>query len=50
MLPISLGSEKVVLHVAEELDLHDVDFLYRDARNLGPGLVRISIVIKNCIK
>lgn len=45
--PFSLGGEQVVADVAEELDLHDVDLLHRDARDLGPRLIGVGVIVQN---
>lgn len=49
-LPLRLGRVKVVLHVAQELHLHDMNFLHGDSRHLRPRLVRVSVVVENCRK
>jgi len=47
--PVINIREKVVLHVAEEFDLHNVDFGNVDARHLSPGLVRICVVVQEFV-
>ena len=47
-VPFLLGDEQVVSNIAEKLDLHDMDLLDRDARNLSPRLIRVGIIVKNC--
>ena len=49
-LPLALGHQQAIAHVAEKFHLHDVDLLDRDTRDLGPRLVSIGIVIENCNK
>ena len=47
--PVINIREKVVLHVAEEFDLHDVDFGDVDTRYLSPGFVRICVVVQEFV-
>jgi hypothetical protein len=47
--PRLFGCEKVVSHVAEKLDLHDVNFFNLDTRDFGPCLVGIGIVVEEFI-
>ena len=47
LLPVLFRRVEVVLHVAEKFDLHHMNLLDRDTRYLGPGLIRVSVVIKN---
>ena len=47
--PVINIREKVVLHVAEEFDLHDVNFGNVDARYLSPGFVRICVVVQEFV-
>jgi hypothetical protein len=47
--PVVNIREKVVLHVAEEFNLHDVDFSNVDSRHLSPGFVRISVVVQEFV-
>lgn len=49
LLPLLGRCQQAVSHVAEELDLHDVDLGDRYAGHFGPGLVRVRIIIQNCI-
>jgi hypothetical protein len=44
--PFFLGAEQVITDVAEELDLHDVDLLHCDTRDLGPCLIGVSVIVK----
>jgi hypothetical protein len=44
--PFLLGGEQVVANVAEELDLHNVDLLNCDARDLGPRLIGVSVIVE----
>jgi hypothetical protein len=44
--PFLLRREQVVANVAEELDLHDVDLLYCDARDLGPRLIGVGVIVE----
>jgi hypothetical protein len=46
--PLFAGCVETISHVAQELDLHDVNLADSNAGNLGPCLVRIGIVIENC--
>lgn len=45
--PFRFGHVEVISHVAEKLDLHDVNFRDGDARYLSPGLVGVGVVIQN---
>lgn len=45
--PFLFGGEQIVSHVAEELDLHDVDFLHAKARDFSPCLVGVGVVVEN---
>jgi len=47
--PVVDVREKVVLHVAEEFNLHNVDFGNIDSRYLSPGFVRISVVVQEFV-
>jgi hypothetical protein len=47
--PVVNIREKVVLHVAEEFNLHNVDFGNVDSRHLSPGFVRISVVVQEFV-
>lgn len=47
--PVVCGGEQAILHVAQELDLHNVHLENTDTRNLRPGLVRIGIVVQKLI-
>ena len=46
-LPFSLRRIQGVSHVAQKLNLHDVNLLNRYARYLGPRLVRIGVIIED---
>jgi hypothetical protein len=46
--PLFLGAEQVIANVAEELNLHDVDLLHCNARDLGPRLIGISVIVEIC--
>lgn len=50
ILPFLLRGQKIVPHIAEELDFHNVDLLNSKRRDLGPRLIRIRIIIQNYIK
>lgn len=45
--PFILRGEQVVADVAEELDLHDVDLMHGDARDLGPRLIGVCVIVQN---
>lgn len=45
--PLGLGGEQIIANVAQELDLHDVDLMHRDARDLSPRLIGVSVIVKN---
>ena len=45
--PLFFGNKEVVSHIAEELYFHDVNFLDCNARNLGPCLVRVCVIIED---
>ena len=47
--PVINIREKVVFHVAEKFDLHNVDFGNVDARHLSPGFVRICVVVQEFV-
>jgi hypothetical protein len=47
LLPFLLGGKKVISHIAEKLDLHDVDFLHSESRNLGPRFVRVGVIVED---
>lgn len=47
--PVLLRREEIVLHVAQELDLHNMHLSDVDARYLSPRLVRIRIVVQKFV-
>ncbi len=47
--PVLSRRVETVLHVAEELDLHDVNLVHVDSRYLGPGLVGVGIVVEKFV-
>jgi len=49
-VPFVLGDEQVVSDIAEEFNLHDMDFLNRDAGHLSPRLIRVGIIVKDCAR
>lgn len=44
--PFLLRRKQVVADVAEELDFHDMDLLHRNARDLGPCLIGVSVIVQ----
>ena len=49
LFPLLLGCVQAVAHVAQELDLHNVNLLYRDARYLCPGFVGVGVVVQELV-
>lgn len=47
--PVVCGGEQAILHVAQELDLHDVHLENTDTRNFRPSLIRIRIIVQKLI-
>jgi hypothetical protein len=47
ILPFVLGSKEVVSHVAQELDLHDMNLVDGEARHLSPRLVGVSVIVED---
>lgn len=47
--PVLLRCEEIVLHIAQELDLHDMHLSDVDAGYLCPRLVRIRVVVQKFI-
>ncbi len=49
LFPFVLGSKQGVSHIAQEFNLHYVDFLNRYAGNFSPSFVRVGIIIQDCL-
>lgn len=49
LFPFLFRCVQAVPHVAQKLNLHDVDFLNRDSRHLRPCLVRVRVVVKKLV-
>lgn len=49
LVPRFCRREEVVLHVAEELDLHYVNFLNGYSRHVGPRLVGVGVVVEELV-
>jgi hypothetical protein len=49
LFPLGLGNQEAIPHITEELNLHDVDLGDRDARHIGPSLVRIGVIIQEFV-
>lgn len=48
LLPFFCRGIQVISHIAEKLDLHDMNLRDGNAGNFGPGLVRVRVVVENC--
>jgi len=49
LFPLLLRGEQAIAHVAEEFDFHNVHFLHRDARDFGPRLVGVGVVVQEFV-
>lgn len=47
-LPLLLGGQEVIAHVAQKLHFHHVNFLHSKAGHLSPRLVGVRVVVQNC--
>lgn len=47
--PLLLRCVQAIPHVTKKLNLHDMYFLHRNARYLGPCLVRICVVVEKLV-
>lgn len=47
--PLLGRGEQAVFHVAEELNLHDVNLVHVDAGDFGPSLVRVRVVVQKLV-
>lgn len=49
LFPLLFRGVKTIPHVAQELNLHDVDLLHRYARHLRPCLIGVRVVVQKLV-